>query len=189
MSDKLRLFWAVNLTGELKKKIASFSRELAVPGLKAGWVAGDNLHLTLAFLGDTEPGLIGPMEAAVNNNIQGFAPFELCFGSPGFFPATGSPRVLWLGIRGEVGKLKILQLKVQSALTNVGFVPESRPFSPHLTLARIKSPVGTEALQARVKSMAHMSIEGSLSVGAVELMQSRLGPGGPVYNPLVRVAL
>lgn len=189
MLDKLRLFWAVNLTGELKKKIISFSRELAVPGLKAAWVSENNLHLTLVFLGDTESGLIGPMETAVKKSMQGFTPFELDFGAPGFFPAAGNPRVLWLGLGGGVDKLKILQGKVQSSLTTIGFVPEPRPFSPHLTLARIKAPAGTVALQARVKSMGHRVIEGSLRVDAVELMQSRLAPGGSIYTPLVRVAL
>ena len=189
MSEKLRLFWAVNLTGELRERIVSFSREMAVPGLKANWVAVENLHLTLVFLGDTDPALAGPMVAAVEKNIRGMDPFALSFGNPGFFPAAGSPRVLWLGIREGVDKLKLLQRKLQSALITVGFVPESRPFSPHLTLARIKSESGTEALKVRIKDMAHRTIEGSMQVGPVELMQSRLRPGGPVYISLAGIAL
>jgi 2'-5' RNA ligase len=153
-------------------------------------VAGKNLHLTLVFLGDTDSALVNPMVTAVEENIRGIEPFALSFGSPGFFPVNGSPRVLWLGIRAGVDKLKLLQRKVQSALATLGFVPETRPFSPHLTLARIKSEAGSEALRSRVMAINnHGSEEESMEVVQVELIQSRLGPGGPVYVSLAGITL
>ncbi|GBF33735.1 2'-5' RNA ligase [Desulfocucumis palustris] len=182
MAQNARLFWAVNITDELKEKIDSFSREMRLPGLDARWVARESLHLTLAFLGDTDVNRIVPMVTEVERRLAGFIPFQIQFGGAGFFPSSGSPRVFWLGVGGEIDRLKKLQREVLTGLKAAGLAPDTRPFSPHLTLARIKSPAGVSLLRSRALEAGHNEIEGILRVDSVELMQSRLTPGGAIYS-------
>ncbi len=187
MTQKMRLFWAVNITEELKEKIHSFSREMRIPGLDAKWVSRESLHLTLAFLGDTDVNLIGCMTAEVERRLSGFLPLQIQFGGTGFFPHSGRPRVFWLGIRGEIDRLKKLQREVLTGVTTAGLAPDVRPFSPHLTLARIKSTAGVAHLQAKASETRQNEIEGILRVDSVELMQSKLTPGGSIYSVIASV--
>lgn len=187
MAKKIRLFWAVNLPGELKVRLAEARRDLFVPGSDAKWVETENLHLTVVFLGDTDINCINEMVAAVDNSLQGIRAFSLNLGGLGFFPATGRPKVLWMGVGGDVKGFKELHRVVQNALAPLGFTPEARSFSPHLTLARIKSPRGCDTLVKRVNSLSQIKIPGVLKVDSVDLMHSELSPKGPVYSVLASV--
>lgn len=188
MVKKARLFWAVNLPGELKERLVEVRRELLVPGLDAKWVEKENLHLTVVFLGDTDTNCINQMVAAVENSLRGMTPFTLEFAGPGFFPGSKNPKVLWLGVGGGLNNFRELHRRMQSALTPLGFPSESRPFSPHLTLARIRSPRECEALVRRVNCLPKIEISG-VKVGSVDLMRSELLPKGPVYRTLAQVTL
>jgi RNA 2',3'-cyclic 3'-phosphodiesterase len=126
-----RLFVAIDLPEEVKTQLSGFSRELT--GCK--WVGMDELHLTLRFIGEVDDGtfaLIGRALTAVR-----FESFPLTLCGVGHFPPHKHPRVLWVGIQGgeELGRL---QQNVELALIEAGISPDDRPFSPHITLARMK---------------------------------------------------
>lgn len=187
MSKKMRLFWAVNLPGEMKDRLAALKRDLLVPGVDAVWVKTENLHLTVVFIGETDINIIKKMVAGVENALRGFPPLRLSLGGLGFFPGAGRPRVLWAGVRGDLDGFGELHRRVENALIPLGFNPETKPFSPHLTLARIKSPRGCDALVRRVTSQAKVEIPGELRIDSVELMRSELSAQGPAYTVLARV--
>jgi len=126
-----RLFVAIDLPEEVKRGMAGISGNL--PG--ARWVPGNQLHLTLRFIGEADEALFQAIETALAG-VRG-ASFSLALKGVGHFPPGKHPRVLWVGME-ESGPLLELQHVVESALAAAGIAPEERRFSPHITLARLK---------------------------------------------------
>jgi len=108
----------------------------------------------------------------------------------GFFSGAARPRVLWVGLQGEMGRLQKIYEQINRAHLPLGFPQEKRPFSPHLTLARLRSGKGSEALVAKVNEISSdVGQIGSLKIRSVDLMQSELNRRGPIYTPLAKVEL
>ncbi len=208
LQKKIRLFWAINLPGELRSRIARLQNRLKNSGVRAKWVECHNLHITVKFLGDTDVGLVARIVDSAASSLKSARPFRLEAGGLGFFPGPANPRVLWAGLKVEVcpeqetgGRgvpssfgvaapggvgacpLENLVLTVGDAMAGLGFPPEGRRFFPHLTLARIKSNapglIGIVEAEAAGAEML-----GSFNVSSVDLMHSDLTPGGPVYTLL-----
>jgi 2'-5' RNA ligase len=152
------------------------------------WVAPDNLHLTVKFLGGVEPGQVEAVTAALRATVSATPPFELAIAGLGAFPTASRPRVIWAGVSGGREPVCRLAGEVEAALEPLGFAPESRPFSPHLTLGRIREPRPDRRLAALIARGAGRAF-GDLRVTSVSLMRSVLGPGGPRYSELAAVAL
>ncbi len=179
-----RLFLAVPVSDQVRAELSTHLREaLAGERLPGRVVPAENWHLTLRFLGDTESAshdrLLRELRAATLGS-----PFMLEFGRCGAFPRPARASVLWLGVaQGEV-PLRALAAVVEAAVERAGWTPESRPFSPHLTLSRIQPPRDVGALLERIPPFP-----GRLAVEEVVLYRSHLG-GGPVrYEPLERFPL
>lgn len=126
-----RLFVAIDLPEEIKASLSQLSG--AVPG--ARWVAPSEIHLTLRFIGDVDPQRVEKIKKELAA-IQ-FGSFPLRVAGVGHFPARGYPRVLWVGLEPRP-ELMSLQQRIERALQQAGVPPEERPFSPHITLARLK---------------------------------------------------
>ena len=106
----------------------------------------------------------------------------------GCFPGARRPRVVWAGTEGEIERARELQRGVEAALAPLGFQTEGRPFSPHITLGRVRGPVRSDLLEAAIAE--HEGVRfGSQRVTEAVLMRSRLRPGGPIYTPLARAEL
>lgn len=188
--EQLRLFWAVNLPPPLKARLASLQEKLKPAGADAKWVEEENLHLTLQFLGNVDaqkaPLLINNMQ----NTLAGFPAFHLRLGGLGFFPDARKPRVFWAGLAGDLASLRRLHEHVQKTNFLSGYPAEEREFSPHLTLARLRSPRGLNDLFAAVKELGHAVADlGELPVTSVDLMKSELNRRGPVYTLVGAVQL
>jgi len=186
--QQLRLFWAVNLPVETKKKLSGVQLKLRNIPCDIKWVEEENLHFTLKFLGNVEvsdvPSLVDAVKAAIID-IHAFTvhPYGM-----GFFPGAARPRVLWVGLRGELGRLQEIYELINRAHLSLGFPLEKRPFSPHLTLARLRSGKGSETLVAKVNEISS-DVEqiSSLKIRSIDLMQSELDRRGPIYTPLAKV--
>lgn len=190
MAGKLRLFWAVNLPGELKAKIGQMQERLKAAGAGAKWVDHHNLHVTIKFLGDTDTGQVAQIVDTAASSLKNFKAFRLEVGGLGFFPGPASPRVMWAGLRGETGMLKEVARVVEDSMAGLGFPREGRKFSPHLTLARIKPSRHTEELVRLADNESPRQAKlGIFRVASVELMQSDLTPRGPVYTLLAAVKI
>ena len=131
-----RLFIAVPLPSELKAEIDRLCGPLRTKCPFRAWVHPDDLHLTLMFIGETAPAAVPRIEERLNAIAARAYPFELVAGNIGFFGAPQSPRVLWVGVSGNVKTLRALQADVAQEMAGIGFQPEARPFSPQITLAR-----------------------------------------------------
>lgn len=195
----IRAFVAVELTDELRSAIgllqaqvkAELARELrrTAPDARLQWVRPESIHLTLKFLGDIVEGQVEEIGQALTTVVGSQPRFSLEVGGLGVFPDARAPRVLWVGLSGA-GPVISLARSVDGALAELNFAPETRPFNPHLTLARIKEhgrEVG-KALAA-LGLLAAASPLGRLPVRTVALMRSELKPSGAVYSRLCEVSL
>lgn len=126
-----RLFIAIDLPERVKFALSQLAGE--VPG--ARWVGASEIHLTLRFIGEISPQVLSSIKSALTS--VSFSPFMLSLSGVGHFPPHGHPRVLWVGL--EKGpELVSLQKRIESAVQQAAIPPEERPFSPHITLARLK---------------------------------------------------
>lgn len=178
-----RLFIGVDFSEEIKDEIYNFQKELKknING-NIKWVERENFHLTLKFLGEVSEELISDIEEIMIEVSNYVEPFYLILHGFGAFPSTSNPRVLWIGVKDEINALKILFDLLERRLVKKGFMKEEKPFSPHLTLGRVKG--------------RDVSILGSFSfsekkvfVDEIILFESRLTQEGPIYNPIFRIKL
>lgn len=156
--------------------------------LDARWVAPDNHHITLWFIGEADD---PRREAIADAIIHPFAvaPFTLEIGGVGAFPPRGAPRVLWLGVTQGLDPLTALYVELAGRLEPLGYESEKRPYAAHLTIARVKDVRRTDVGRLREVLSAADETVGRCRIGAVTLFRSRLSPAGARYEPLVRIPL
>jgi 2'-5' RNA ligase len=184
----LRAFIAAELPAGLREALGRLQAELARAGVRARWVRPEGIHLTLRFLGDVPAGAVAPLAETLAAAAAGQAVLSLAAVGLGVFPGARRPRVVWVGLAGEIGGLAGLQRRLEQALAARGFPPEERPFRPHLTLGRFgdAGPPGpvADALAAHAgRELARFEL------GELVLFRSELRPSGAVYTALARGAL
>ncbi|MBW2355847.1 MAG: RNA 2',3'-cyclic phosphodiesterase [Deltaproteobacteria bacterium] len=189
MSDAvLRTFVAVPLPAPVRAALGDLSARIRTGGLRGRWVPPENLHLTLAFLGDTETRAVAPIRAALTRAAAGCQAFDLTPAGLGVFPGPRRPRVLWVGLQGGLEALGALAEAVGSALAAIGFPLPRRGAVGHLTLARAKEVFDPEALAAVFQR--HGGFAGPpFHVHRIVLYRSQLGAGPARYSPLAEAAL
>lgn len=157
---------------ELARAIASIEQHVA----GAGWVPKENLHLTLAFLGRVDDQRIGEISSAIAGLVQGHVDFSVRLGGLGAFPSTRRARVIWAGLDDPAQGISGLADSVGEAMERLGFPREKRAFSPHVTVARLKTPRRVELDEALEPI--------SFPVERISLFESRLGRPHAVYTEL-----
>jgi 2'-5' RNA ligase len=189
----LRTFLAVDLPDPLRsrlgKEIDRLSR-LTTRGV-VRWVPAKGIHLTLKFLGEVDPGRVGPLAEAIRSAASSHPAFRVSVGGVGCFPGPRRPRVVWVGVQEPTGALAALQREIEAALAPLGFPPEEREFNPHLTLGRVRREATSEdaAKVGAVISKEVASSLGEIPVVEVVLFRSDLRPTGPIYTRLATAAL
>jgi len=187
----LRLFVAVDLPGQVREALARLQGGLRSHDLSdLRWVRPQGIHLTLKFLGETPAGRVAAITEALAGAIRGRRRSRLALGALGTFGGRRRPRVLWLDITGDIEHMRELQAAVEEALVEVGFPPEERDFSPHLTLARVPQP-GRPGTAERIAQALESVVppRSEFDVREVVLMRSTLQPGGAVYERLAAFPL
>ncbi|HEX8131641.1 MAG TPA: RNA 2',3'-cyclic phosphodiesterase [Pyrinomonadaceae bacterium] len=185
----MRIFCAVELPEDVRARIAAHIarlREMATQAsLKISWERAEKLHLTLKFLGEIEAGRVEALTRAANRAACVGGKFEVSLREAGAFPPHGNPRVLWLGLHDETGGLAQLQRRLEAECERENFPREARPFRPHITIARIRTPNAA----ARHVAQLHRETDfapAAFDVGEFVVMQSRLEASGSRYTPLSR---
>jgi 2'-5' RNA ligase len=190
--EQIRSFIAIELPDELKLGLVQLQARLKLgkqPWVK--WVEPYSIHLTLKFLGSIAVDRIGEITRAVEEAAQGIPPFHLEVGDLGVFPNLRRVQVAWVGISGEVDKLGQLQQGIESNLSRQGFAPESRPFTPHLTLARLRDRASLEERQRFGQLIVGTKFEAVyvIEVDTISLMRSQLTSEGAIYSRISLVGL
>ena len=180
----MRLFVAVDVPDAVKVAIETQVGEplrRAVEG--ARWTRPESRHLTLKFLGEVSDERVDEVSAAARGAVSSHAPFEAAFSELGGFPTLRRPRVLWVGIGEGADAIAAIASDLERALEPLGFAPEGRSFTAHLTLARFQRPKIIEALpEVRVPTER-------FAVTDVVLFRSQLHPKGARYSVVERFPL
>jgi 2'-5' RNA ligase len=188
----LRLFVACELPSEMRTALASLQEALRKKGApRLRWVRPEGIHLTLKFLGAVPRDKVAAICEALAPTVQGIPPLALSLAEVGTFGDRRGARVLWVGMQGDLELLARLQQRVDKVLEPLGFPPERRAFSPHLTLARVPDDVGSSERQA-LRELAKATpapTAPAVTIRELSLMRSILGPGGAVYERVVAFPL
>lgn len=183
--EELRLFVACELSEELRRALGSLQDELRKrTGLRLRWVRPEGVHLTLKFLGGVPASRVEAITEALTKAVR---PFELRL-APSELGTFGGrrPRVVWVGLEGDIDGLRALARRIDEALAALGFPAEQREFNGHLTLARVPDGASASERARLVDAVRDLRLPHlpAIHVRQAVLMQSVLGPKGSVYHRL-----
>ena len=184
-----RTFVAIDLNAEVRRRAKTLLTALSRTTSGVRWVAPDQLHVTLKFLGDVDDTRFYAVCEAVRKAVRGRTPFSLACRGVGAFPDLSRPRTVWLGLDDPEGQLADLQAEVERQLRTLDFPEENRPFRAHVTLGRVQEHArDLESLQAALEDQADFDARW-LTVESCTVYASELRRAGPVYSVLGRIAL
>ena len=188
MSKTIRTFIAIEIPENIISKFRELQEGIKIYGLKIRWVRSENIHLTLKFLGDVEAVNIGEIAETISKTVEGYTPISLKAKDIGVFPGIKHPRVLWVGLTGQLESLVRLQKTLDENLKVLGFPVEKRHFKVHLTMGRIKTKIDVKKFGDAL--MAFRSFESeTFTADRLILYKSELKPSGAVYTELASASL
>jgi len=191
-TEKIRSFIAIELPQELKQALSRLQEKLkSVSNVPVKWVDPNNIHLTLKFLGDISPEIVGRITASLEDAARSTPRFNIEVSGLGVFPNMKRVQIIWVGLAGELDKLGQLQKHIEASLAPLGFPTETKPFTPHLTLARVRDYARPDDRLALGNLIEGTSFEQKykINVDAVLLMKSQLTREGPIYNKIGTITL
>jgi len=185
--ETVRTFIAIELDPALRAALGDLVAELKrAPLARLGrWVDPFGIHLTLKFLGSVPTSRLPQLRQALHRAARTVEPFQLTLVGLGTFTPR-QPRVIWVGVHEPSGALERLQCAVERETGAMGFPPENRPFSPHLTLARVREQASSREradLGAWIRAQGAGEL-GTMRVDEISLMRSELRPSGALYTRL-----
>jgi 2'-5' RNA ligase len=190
--EPIRAFIAIELPSQIRAALSQLQGSLRTSkNTSVKWVNPEGIHLTLKFLGNVDEAEVPALTKALSEAVKGVAPFSLQLGDPGAFPGNQAPRVVWVGVEGDIEPLRSLHNNIDRVLTPLGFPPEKRAFSPHLTLGRVREEASPAEKRRLGENVAALKAEAKLSfkVESLSLMRSRLTREGAFYSCLATFAL
>lgn len=185
--DPIRTFVCIEIPESIKERIAELQRHLRQLDSRVSWTKPSNIHLTLKFLGDLPPSRIERVRQAAERSAISIDPFEIEVGGAGCFPSPRSPRVLWVGLVTLPDSLNWLHKRLEEELFREGFPRESKRFSPHLTLGRVRDPRNSALLAEELQARGFESEK--FEAREIIVMRSELKPTGSVYTPQATIRL
>lgn len=186
--EHIRAFVAVEMPDKIRDELSRLQSKLqqSCGFCPAKWVTPASIHLTLQFLGNVPLSKIGGIKNALTKLSSFYNAFEVTLAGLGVFPGIHSPRVVWVGLGGDLEQLSKIQKHLEQLLAESGFNPETRPFSPHLTLARIRDEASSADRQKLGQVISSMTYKPGckIPVRSISLIKSQLTPSGPIYTVL-----
>jgi 2'-5' RNA ligase len=179
----VRLFIAINLPPETRREVVAAVELLREAAPELAWVREPLIHLTLKFLGEQPPEMVSRLQQSIDGVAARHRELVMELEGVGAFPNFRRARVVWLGITPEA-RLELVHHDLEIACEQLGFEVDGRPFRPHLTLARVRHPLGEPAARALSRSAKQVDFHSEFVVRSIDLMQSELSPHGPTYNVL-----
>lgn len=183
----MRTFIAIDVSDQIREALGRVEAHLKYAGADVKWVKPENIHLTLKFLGEIDEKKAGAVKSALDSIACSTRSFELTIKDIGAFPKIDHPRVIWVGLDKGAAETVTIAAKVDEAMGRLGFAKEERPFSPHLTIGRVRSPLNKAKLADKISSAASaVTLSGIVPyrVSSLVLFRSTLTPQGSVYSKL-----
>ncbi len=184
---RIRCFIAINLDEKLKRDLYHATEELRDMKCDVKWVPMENLHITLKFLGDTPEECIPKISERLAVASGSRTPFRMKLHAAGVFPDRRRPTVVWIDILDSRELIKLYN-KVEESLVTIGFKEDNKPFTPHLTIGRVRSPKGSAPLVTMVETLKENDF-GIIEVEKISLMKSNLKPSGAQYTSVAEYYL
>jgi RNA 2',3'-cyclic 3'-phosphodiesterase len=182
---EIRSFLAFELPEPIKKIVTQVSGEIRKSSLDVRWVRPEFIHLTVVFMGDIQSEQIPSMGDRIDAVCSKQEPFRISLKPMGCFPNSRNPRVIWLGLDGDVERMSHFRDDLQRALSPFGIKEEERVFRPHLTLGRFKKPGKRQTELEQFLETYRDLASPSCTLGKLVLFRSDLKPGGAVYTKMV----
>ncbi len=177
-----RCFLAFDLeNNEILRKLVNVQKLISKTGTNLKIINQQNLHFTLRFLGNINTDLIEKVSVKMQKII--FTSFSIELKGIGVFPNLYSPRIIWAGIAEGTKKMNNIFDQIEIQLRQLGFNPDYKGFSPHLTLARVKYGKNNDQLTTFLKNYVEYRI-GTVNLNCIQLKKSELMPTGPFYTTI-----
>lgn len=192
MRDDIRAFLAIKLPDDVAAALGHLAEQVAqarIGGLRL--VRPENMHLTLKFFGNVNARQVDSIIDTLTYTLKTIRPFTLRLGNVGAYPNTKSPRVLWVGLEGDVAPLQDAHRRIETALGQIAIEPDSREFRPHLTIARMRDRTSLAERRKAAEALFSAEFRSGLlfSVDRISLIRSVLLPDGPQYTSLAEIPL
>jgi 2'-5' RNA ligase len=184
--EKIRTFLALPVPAEFRKVMADVQSELIQASAEVKWESSDKFHITLKFLGDTNPSVISSLHESLVKSIGSFPSFDIIYAGLGSFPTIDRPRIVWIGTQ-PCEEVQRLYQCVEESSSSLGFAKDDRPFHAHVTLGRVKGNRGLDRLTAKLKSVTFQALTARCT--EIHIMRSVLKPTGSVYTLLNSIPL
>lgn len=184
--EKIRTFVALPVSESTRQSMADVQSELISAGAEVKWESAEKFHITLKFLGDTNPSLVVSLNENLQKSIGNLPPFDVIYSGLGAFPTAERPRIVWIGTHTSPD-LHNLQRVVEEHCSALGVLKEDRSFHAHITLGRVKGTRGVDRLTAKLKSVTFQAVTSRCT--EVQIMRSDLKPTGSVYTLLHTIPL
>jgi 2'-5' RNA ligase len=179
----MRLFFAIELDEALQDLLDETAARLREEAPELAWTSSEQRHVTLKFLGDVEPDAAPRLVEAAERAAARSAPLAMSVREIGAFPNFRRARVVWIGVEQEP-RLELLHHDLEMECEQAGFEVEGRPFRPHITLARVRSPLPVERMRALARVARSVRTSATVQVHRITLFESTLAPSGSRYRRL-----
>ena len=184
----MRLFIAINIPEAERTRLTRALLALATDDLPIRWVDSESLHITMKFLGEVPESRQHAVAIALANAATGAAAFDVVLSGFGAFPSLSRPNIFWVGVQAGA-ELARLYRRIDAAYVPLGFAADDRDFRPHITVARARKDGRIRDRRTMDRIKAGFDYKAEFRAASVDLMQSRLGPGGSRYEVLERMEL
>ena len=184
----IRTFIAIKIPQDILTQIAVLLSGLKTLGGRITWVKPENMHLTLKFLGKTDPVQVKNISEKLSQLVLSFNRFEIKFKGLGAFPNFRRPKIFWIGTVGDNSTLIQLANKIDRQMSEFGFKPENRRFSAHLTIGRVRDQGGIEPIINLLQKEENFTA-GEFIVKQVFFIKSELTQQGPIYTTLEKLTI
>jgi len=182
----IRSFIAFELPKSVLDALSDVQKSLKRDTEGVRWVRPDSIHLTTNFLGDIPEDMAPRIEEALKQCMTGAVGMNMRLNGVGAFPTIYKPRVIWVGVEGDVPVMAEIKRGLDQALLPLGFEPEGRSFKPHLTIGRVKNPKNLKRLSQALEK-AEVAERTLFMISRLVLYKSELFPDGARYTPLAWV--
>ncbi len=182
----MRTFIAIQLPQEIKGALSRIQEKLKSSGADVKWVAWQNIHLTLKFLGEIDDKKLDKVVYILEDIAKIKNPFPIRISSIGAFPNVNRPRVIWVGIDKGDSQTKEIARELEEKIAKVGIPSEDRPYSSHITIGRVRSVLNRERLVQDLKTLIDKLGQENMEffASSITIFKSTLTPKGPIYEVL-----
>ena len=186
--DTRRIFIALDISDAARAACSSHVRLLRqkFPDVRVGWERTEKLHITLKFLGNTNPDILRELQRGISQIASQHTRFELRLTRPGVFPTEARPRILWIGVDDPTGTIIAVQRQIEKLSGICGFVADGKTFHPHVTIGRLRERRASEVASVHLKT--HIASV-AFDVSEIVIYESKFRPTGPEYLAVSRAHL